>query len=292
MTLEAAAGERLDRVVAAALPALSRRQIQALFAAGRVTVIDGERRRPARRGERSAGVRLEVEVEHASDRALPDPDLPLAIIFESDQWVIVDKPAGIASAPVDAGERGTIANALIARYPEMRDIGHRPREPGLCHRLDTDTSGLLLAARDREAFEGARAALRDGRIDKRYLLVCRGAEGLREQGHIDLALSSRGGRVVVDPAGRAATTIYRVLKRNGGRALIEASAGGAFRHQLRVHFAAIGAPLVGDHLYGGEPWPARHALHASFLRFAGDETLEGFEASSPLPPELAALLEP
>ena len=294
MLLDAPAGERLDRVVARALPALSRRQIHALFDDGLVIVVEGERRRRARRGERSAGVRLEVAAAHASDAALPDPDMELAIAYESARWVIVDKPAGTASTPVDAGELGTIANALVARYPEMRGVGFRAREPGLCHRLDTDTSGLLLAARDAAAFEGARVALRDGRIDKRYLLICRDAEGLGDRGQIDLALRSRGDRVVVDPSGRPASTAYRVRARSGKRASIEATAAGAFRHQLRVHFAAIGAPLVGDELYGGEPWPGappRHALHASHLALTGDASLPGFAATSPLPSDLAALIE-
>lgn len=293
MVLDAPAGERLDRVVAAALPDLSRRQIQALFEAGAVRVVNGERRRRARRGERTAGVQLEVEVDHASDAALPDREQTVVIAFESARWVIADKPAGVASAPVDPGERGTIANALIARYPEMAEVGFRRREPGLCHRLDTDTSGLLLAARDRRAFESARAALRDGRVEKRYLLVCHDGEELADEGQIDLPLRSRGAEVIVDFAGQPRSTTFRVIERRGGRALVEAAAAGAFRHQLRVHFAAIGAPLVGDALYGGEPWIGarpRHALHASHLSFAGDGDVPGFAADSPLPSDLAALL--
>src|SRR5262249_5589367 len=133
---------------------------------------------------------VEVEIEPIEDagRALPDAGVPLVIAFETERVVIVDKAPGVPSAPIAPGEKGTIANALVARYPEMAALGFSPREPGLCHRLDTGTSGLLLAARTAAAFTTLTSALKEGRLDKRYLLLVSAAD-LPESGTIDFPLA-------------------------------------------------------------------------------------------------------
>lgn len=304
---ESDAGVRIDKVVARSA-AIGRARVVELFVGGAIFIIDADgRRRKARKGDRAeAGTVIVVDVDAAAlePAAVADPDVLLHVVFERGDLVIIDKAAGVPSAPIASGERGTIANGLRARYPEMAGIGFSSREPGLCHRLDTDTSGLLLAARTQEVFDAIVAGMKDGLLDKRYLLVCELAEGavLEDTGTIELPLAghpSDGRRVLAcrdavqaeRMGARPALTSYRVLRRSGRRALVEASASKAFRHQIRAHFAALGAPLVGDRLYGTATELARHALHASRLSWSGDGAVPAFEVDSALPPELAALVD-
>jgi len=299
-------GERLDKVVVRHTN-LGRARVGDLFAAGLVRAVDvNGRRRKARKGDRvEAGdvIYLDVEATALDRGAQPDAALDLAIVLERPDLVVVDKAAGVPSAPIVAGELGTVANGLLARYPELADIGFSPREPGLCHRLDTDTSGLLVAARTQVAFDALVAGMKSGALDKRYLLVCELAAGavLDERGAIDLPLAGHATdstRVVAcrDAVeserllARPAETRYKVLRRAGARALVEATVSRAFRHQIRVHFAAIGAPLVGDATYGEASSLGRHALHASIVAWPGDREVSAFEVSSPLPPELEHLI--
>ena len=303
---EGDAGERLDKLLARKA-SLGRARVAELFAAGAVTLLSEEGRRlKARKGDRAEpGSTLSVAIDDASVEraAVADHELALTVVLERPDVVIVDKPAGVPSAPIAVGERGTIANALLARYPEMASVGFSPREPGLCHRLDTGTSGLLLAARTKAAFDAIVGAMRFGALDKRYLLVCELSEGavLDDEGAIDwpLAGHAQDARRVVacrEPQqaerlrARAALTSFRVLRRAGRRALVEANASRAFRHQVRVHFASIGAPLVGDALYGTASELGRHALHASRLTFGGEGAVSSFDVESPLPEELERLL--
>lgn len=282
-------GGRCEALLAAAVKAggFSRADVRRWFEAGDVSVERDGRRRRAKKGDRVvAGDRI-----HWSQPAVliaPEPDTPLRLRLESEHWVIVDKPPGQACAPVRAGASGTLAQALLGHYPEMAGVGYGPREPGLIHRLDNDTSGLLWAARTGEAFDRARAALTRGDVDKRYLLLCEGE--LEDDGRIEVPVRTEGPTVRIDEAGRPATTRYRVLRRVGRRCLVEASASPAVRHQVRVHFAHIGAPLLGDVRYGGAAGAPRHALHASRISWGGDEVVAGFDVESELPDDLSALL--
>jgi 23S rRNA pseudouridine1911/1915/1917 synthase len=191
----------------------------------------------------------------------------------------------------------------------MAGIGFSPREPGLCHRLDTGTSGLVLAARTAEAFDVLGRALKEGRLDKRYLVICE-ARDLPEAGTIDIPLAPHPKdrrrvyacihpRDVARLGPRPASTSYQKLREHGPWALVEVKAPKAARHQIRAHFAAIEHPLAGDALYGGPPLPghaegadegARHALHAHRIVWKGDATVPAFTIESPLPPDLAALV--
>lgn len=287
---------------------LGRAKVAELFTNGAVTLRDASGRRlRARKGERAAvGTIIELALDEAAldDRAVPDAEFALAVVLERADLVIVEKAAGVPSAPLVAGELGTLANGLVARFPEMASVGFAAREPGLCHRLDTGTSGLLVAARTELSFTRLVGALRSGAIDKRYLCVCEVREGaaFEAKGTIRMPLVGHptdSRRVVacdgVDAASargaRPAETSYRVLQRNGTRALVEACATRAFRHQIRVHFSQLGAPLVGDVLYGGpDAGLDRYALHASHLSYAGDGTAEPFSVDSPLPETLARLV--
>ena len=286
-------GQRLDRWVALQA-GLGRRKARELCDGGFVT-LDGRRGRAAE--VTAAGAVVELEV--FSDRALPEPNATLDVRFETNAVVVVHKPAGQPTAPLRPFELGTLANALVARYPEMASLGKRLREPGLVHRLDTQTSGLVVACRTPEAFLRLDRALSNGKLEKRYLAIAE-TTSLADQGTIDSALAPdprRRGRVVTAESARSryarsSHTRYRIVGRRGSLVLIELGMQRGFRHQIRAHLAALGAPLVGDRLYGGRPWPEhpeRHALHASYVAWAGDGTLAGFEVEADMPLDMREL---
>lgn len=299
---EADAGGRLDAFLVRHVPGLSRAGARRVLEAGHVRV-NGRR---APRG----GVALEVGDRVTLAEAppptftprAPDGSVPLVVVYEDEALVIVDKPAGVPTHPLRPEEAATLVNALLAAHPEMAGVGYSPREPGIVHRLDNETSGLLIAARTAAAFDALRAALRTGAIEKRYEIVVEGSlpHDLRV---IDapLAKHPRGSRRVVahlagpiPTSARAART--EVLStapvgRELTRAIVRASV--AKRHQIRAHFAAIGHPLVGDTLYGGghrEPL-GRHYLHACALAFDHPVTGARVEVEAPRPPELERFLE-
>ncbi|MBT8481143.1 MAG: RluA family pseudouridine synthase [Myxococcales bacterium] len=266
-------GERLDVFVARRVPDLSRARAKGLIEKGEVRV-DGRRVKKSYALAAGDRVTLEDLPGPADFYAAPDPNVALEVVLETDRYVVVDKPAGVASHPLRQGELGTLAGALLARYPEMRGVGYRKREPGILHRLDTGTSGLMLAARDPGTFEELRRMLRDGEIEKRYLARCVGVVPAPSVIDKPIATDPRDRRKV------RACTDPREVKRLGARAartevlrstpaeqgsLVELRADSARRHQIRVHLASIGHPLLGDSLYGGPPLD-HHLLHASYLR--------------------------
>jgi 23S rRNA pseudouridine1911/1915/1917 synthase len=288
------AGRRADEAVLRSFPGFSRKEVKALFEAGRVRLA-GKRSKKGDRVEAGA----ELSVDAPALPIAPDPSLPLTVLFESDDFVIVDKPAGLPTAPLSRTDNRSLAAALLARYPEMAGVGFREREPGLVHRLDTETSGVVLAARSAVAFDAARAAFDSHGFQKRYLAVV--ARGLTERGRIDSWLGPdradpRRVKVFVEaPEGyaKACQTQYRVLEQGHEFALVELSVERAFRHQIRAHLAHLGFPIVGDAVYGGPVAPslgARHALHGSYIAWAGDAARAGFRAEAGLPAELRALV--
>jgi 23S rRNA pseudouridine1911/1915/1917 synthase len=252
----------------------------------------------ARQGEQIV-VDLPDDVGHA---AVPEPDAKLVVSLETDRIVVVEKPAGQPTAPIRDGETGTLANALVGHYPEMATVGHGEREPGLVHRLDTGTSGLVLAARDAAAFAALAGGLKAGGLVKQYLLIC-AAEGLASSGTIEIPIAHHPKdrkrmypcihpRDVARYAPREASTSFRVVRVEGPWALVEAGVKAALRHQIRAHMAAIGHPLANDVLYGGAAVAGieRHALHASRMVWKGDPEVPAFEVTSPLPDDLARFL--
>lgn len=256
-------GSRLDRVLCNRLT-LSRSQVKRLFEAGEVR----RNGRKAGKGELVArGDRVELGAELRESTAQPDPSIRLDIRYQDDQLVIVDKPPGMPSHPLRPGELGCAANGLLARFPEMGGTGYDDRQPGLVNRLDNDTSGLLLAARSPEMFAALRAALEAGQIEKSYLALV--TRPVRPQSiELSLAPSPRHrSRVEVNALGRPATSVVHACRGHGELFLVEVRACRAYRHQVRAHLAAIGAPILGDALYGGAFGP-RHYLHAARLSFA------------------------
>ena len=282
------AGARLDRFLVQRCPELGRRAAADFIERGLVRVAG---RRAVKSQRLAAGDEVTLPLDFAEAPAA-EPELPLDVRLERGDLVVVEKPAGQASAPLAASERGSLVGALLARYPEMKGIGYRAREPGLIHRLDTRTSGLVVAARSAVAFEVLRAALEAHQLDKRYLAIVEAA-GLPDEGLIELPLMpGKAGRVIVAPErGAPCVSHVRTLERRGRFALVEVEASRAFRHQVRVHLAASGWPIAGDVDYGGAQRPelsGRHALHASHVAWAGDGRVPAFAASSPLPDDLAA----
>jgi 23S rRNA pseudouridine1911/1915/1917 synthase len=255
-----------------------------------------------RRAQASLPVNAGASIELSLDDEAPvaEPELGLDVRLELPSVLVVHKPPGQPSAALRPGERGTLVNALVARYPELAGVGHRAREPGLVHRLDTETSGLVVVARTAPAFETLARALRGGRLGKRYLAIVAARE-LPDSGVVDGPLGpdpARRGRVrvVPDPTreyAKPSTTRFRIVERSPHFLLLELEAARAFRHQIRAHLASLGAPLVGDALYEGPAWPGagtRHALHASYVAWAGDRTVPSFAVNAALPDDMRRLL--
>lgn len=291
---EAFTGHRADEAVLRCFPGFSRKEVKELFEAGRVRG-SGRRLKKGDRLERG----MELVVEAPSVPIIPDASLPLEVLFESEDFVIVDKPAGLPTAPLVRTETRSLAAALLARYPEMRGVGFREREPGLVHRLDNETSGVVLAARSQAAFQAARSLFESSLIEKRYLAVV--TADVPESGEFESLLGPdtaepRRVRVYAEPPdgyAKQCRTSYRVLERGARFALVQLSVERAFRHQIRVHLAHLGFPIAGDALYGGAVVPElgeRHALHGSYVAWAGDAVRAGFRAEAGLPAELRALL--
>ena len=299
-------GARLDRAIVVLVPELSRARARRAVDLGAVRV---NGRRLPKGGMVATGDVVRIDVAKVAETLpLANPEAPLHVVLETPAIVVVDKPAGQPTVPIRPGEMDTLVNAILGRYPELMPteeafIGHSPREPGVIHRLDTETSGVVVVARTAAAFETLRTALKEGQLEKRYLLVC-AEEGLPEEGTIEFPLTNHPKdqrrvyacihpRDVMRYEPRPAVTSYRVLRRAGTWALVEVSAGKALRHQIRAHFAAIEHPLAGDELYGGPVIRAlgRHALHAAHGARGGGGGVDAFEVDVPLPKEMAALLE-
>ncbi|MBL8917844.1 MAG: RluA family pseudouridine synthase [Myxococcaceae bacterium] len=284
-----AQGQRVDLFVGERL-SLSRNRLKALFEAEAVRV-DG--RKVKKGASLTAGQTVVVDLQDAPSGAVADAGVPLAILYEDDALLAVDKPAGVPTQPIDPGETGTVANALVARQPELAAVGDDPREAGLCHRLDVETSGVLLAAKTKDAWKAMRAAFSEpGGVDKRYLALVRGP--LADEGEIDLPLVHAGDHVrpaLEGEEARPARSSFRVLKRKGVVSLVEVRLFTGVLHQVRAHLSAIGAPIVGDTRYGGRAAEglSRFFLHAASLEFEHPVSRRLVRVESPLPAELKAV---
>jgi len=286
-------GERLDRYVTAQAPHLSRSAVQRLIEEGAVLVNHAPGKASYRVEE---GDVVEVQVPLPTP-AEPKPEaIPLDIVYEDAALVVLNKPAGLVVHPAHGHRTGTLLNALLARYPELRAWPAEEGFPGLVHRLDRDTSGLLLVARTPAVQQALRRQFKARTVDKAYLALVHGSPRL-DRARIDSPIGrderERKRMAVVSEGGREAVTEYEVLERLPGYSLLEVHPKTGRTHQIRVHLAAIGHPVAGDPLYG--PRRERLPLNRLFLvaaRLSFIHPISGEEVtfSVPLPAELERLL--
>ncbi len=291
----AAAGQRLDAFLAARAPGLSRARIQALIASGYVTVprLAGRRLRPAARLR--AGDLVVLVVPPPAPAVLQPEPLPLDIVYEDADVLVVNKPAGLVVHPGAGRTSGTLVHAVLAHCPDLPGIGgvHRP---GIVHRLDKDTSGLLVVAKTEVALRSLQAEIAAKRATRDYLALVWGVP-VPAAGTIEAPLGRdprRRTRMAVRPDGRPAVTRYRVVEAFPDAALLEVRLVTGRTHQIRVHCAHIGHPVVGDPVYGRRrnPWGLRRqALHAYRLAFAHPRDGRALQFEVPLPEDLAAVLQ-
>ena len=281
------AGTRLDAFLAARLPELSRSRAASLVQEGRVTV-NG---RPVSKSCRlSGGETLSVSLpEQPADTALTAQDIPLDVVYEDDDVIVVNKPAGLVVHPAPGHPDGTLVNALLHHCGDsLSGIGGEKR-PGIVHRIDRDTSGLIIAAKNDRAHLSLAAQLQDHSLSRVYEAVAVG--GLREDcGTVDAPIGRHPvdrKRMAVDRQnGREAVTHWRVLARYPGFTHVECRLETGRTHQIRVHLASIGHPLLGDVVYGSKkpvPGLAGQCLHARRLRFTHPSTGQLVELECPLP---------
>lgn len=285
-------GQRLDSFLAAALPELSRARAQRLIAAGDVQV-DGRACRAATRLR--AGETVSVRIAPPEQVSLVAEELPLRIVYEDDDILVIDKPPGLVAHPAPGHPRGTLANAILGHWRGARPTGPEGLRLGLVHRLDKDTSGLLVVARHPAAQADLVRQMQQGRVEKRYLALVRGQPS-PPAGVIDAPIGRdprARTRMAVRPEGRPARTRYRTVELLGRYALLELALETGRTHQIRVHCRAIGHPIVGDPVYGVPDHHLglrRQFLHAVELHVAHPRDGRPLAFSSPLPPDLAAAL--
>jgi len=301
---ESAAGSRLDRYLAQSLPALSRARVQALIAAGHV-LLDG---RPARASHRlRAGQAIQVTVPEPQPAAPQPEDIPLAILWQDAHLLVVDKPAGLTVHPGAGRAGGTLVNALLHHVRDLSGVGGTLR-PGIVHRLDRGTSGLLVVAKDDATHRALSRQFAERSVEKEYLAVVLGVPA-RPSGEIVAAIGRdprrRKRMSTRAPRGREARSGYQVVERLDGAALLRVRIHTGRTHQIRVHLASLGHPVAGDASYGGTRMPSsrraasrealraleRPALHAARLAFSHPASGERLVFESPLPADLLRLLE-
>ena len=300
---EGACGSRLDVYLADALGE-SRNQVQKWVKAGRVLLDGLAILRPSFRLE--GGEEIECLAPEEGDEALlAAEDGELSILWEDQDIIVLDKPAPLAVHPGAGRPDHTLANRLLGRYPEIARVGH-PRRPGIVHRLDIGTTGVMVAARHPEAHRALALAFSDRHVDKIYLALAYGSLA-PPAGEIDSPIGRdprHRTRMTVSPDGRPAMTHYRTLGAASGVSSLELDLKTGRTHQIRVHLRSLGHPLVGDPVYGEARWkglPAplrpslrdfpRPALHAWRLTLDHPSTGESIRFEAPLPEDLRSLWE-
>ncbi len=293
---DALGGERLDRVVAM-VTGQSRSAVRSLVEAGAVRVDGVVRTGPAVRVR--AGTVIEVGVPEAAPAGVEaDPGVAVPVLYADDHVIVVDKPAGLVVHPGAGQSQGTLVHGILARFPEVAAVGD-PARPGIVHRLDRGTSGLLVLARSGQAYDGLVDQLAARRVTREYLALVWGHPAA-PVGMVDAPIGRSAReptRMTVSTRGREARTRYEVVAAHHepeATALVRCHLETGRTHQIRVHLAAIGHPVVGDERYGG----ARSALaldrpflHAARLAFAHPASGEEMVFDSPVPPDLSTVLD-
>jgi 23S rRNA pseudouridine1911/1915/1917 synthase len=288
---ESSAGARLDRFLSERLPEYSRAFIQKLIESGDVT-LDGRRVRPSERVR--AGQTVEVSIPPPQPVGIVATAMPLKIVYERPDLLVLNKPAGLVVHPAPGHAVGTLANALMARYPNLA-VGNALR-PGIVHRLDKGTSGLMVVALADRAYHHLIDQMKRRAVHKEYLALVHGKVG-PERGVVEAPIGREPHarqKMGVVPGGREARTTFRVIERFSDYTLLRVKLETGRTHQIRVHLASIGHPVAGDVLYGprktalGLERPFLHAWYLGFL-LPGEEAC--LVSWAPLPEELKSVLE-
>ena len=286
------AGVRLDAFLSAD-GALTRSQAARLIAEGRVRV-NGT---PAAKSARlSGGETGTVDVPQLRETALPPQDIPLDVVYEDDDVIVVNKPTGLVVHPAPGHPDGTLVNALLHHCGDsLSGIGGEKR-PGIVHRIDRDTSGLIIAAKNDTAHLALSAQLKDHSLSRTYECLVTG-NMKQDSGTVDAPIgrsSADRKKMAVVPTGRRAVTHWEVVARYPGVTHLRCRLETGRTHQIRVHMAYIGHPILGDTVYGAKkpvPGLTGQCLHATGLRFVHPRTGEPVELHCPLPPEFTAMLQ-
>ena len=306
LPVDAASGERLDAYIARHLPDLSRSQVVALIAGGHV-LLNGEI--PRKSEKVGPGDVIDVEVPKPVESTLEPENIPLVIVYQDEDIAVVDKPAGLVVHPAPGHARGTLVNALLHHVQDLSGVGGVLR-PGIVHRLDKDTSGLLLIAKHDKAHRALSTALKKREIRRAYIATVWGhlrQDTLTVDAPIGRSPNDRK-RMAIVPTGRNAVTHFQRLERWPAADLVRATLETGRTHQIRVHLLSIGHPVVGDALYAphgerGISGPAqswaralakrvhRQFLHAAELEFDHPGSGNRMSFVSPLPPDLMHVVE-
>jgi 23S rRNA pseudouridine1911/1915/1917 synthase len=287
------AGERLDRWLAARLPQYSRSAIQRWIKAGLVTVKGREEKASYQVG---VGDEICVRIPPPEEYAVTPEPLPLNVLYEDADLLVIDKPAGMVVHPAAGNWHGTLVNAVLHHCPELEGVGGE-RRPGIVHRLDKDTSGLILVAKNDRAHQALQAQFKSRQVEKSYLALVYGLV-TPARGRIEAPIGRdpvHRKRMAVLPDGRPAVTRYQVSGFYGNYTLLSCQPLTGRTHQIRVHLAYIKHPVVGDRVYGGRrqcvvPCP-RQFLHAHRIQFRLPSTGQLVEFVAPLPTDLQAVLD-
>ena len=281
---------RLDRFLAEKERELTRSRIHSLIGEGQVT-LNGQVARPAQKVRTGDRVTLTIPPVRESD--LIPQDIPLEVIYQDSDIVVIDKPAGLSVHPGPGHPDGTLVNALLARCPDIQGIGgvHRP---GIVHRLDKDTSGLIVVAKTEKAHLDISSQIKSRAVHKGYMALTVGAPP-QDSGTVDAPIARdprHRQRMAVVLGGRESRTHFRVLKELDGHALLSLTLETGRTHQIRVHLAYLGYPIYGDEVYGRRsPALPRQFLHASALEFRHPRTGEQVSFHSELPGDLKEAME-
>jgi len=291
---------RVDVYLSGKLPQLTRSRLQKLIAEGCV-LMDGQAVKPGLKLK--GGEHLSVNVPAARQLEVQAQDLPLSIIFEDDYLAVVNKPAGMVTHPGAGVEEGTLVNALLYHLKDRLSSISGVVRPGIVHRLDKDTSGLLVIAKEDQAHQSLCEQIRAKTARRQYLALVEGVMP-QEAGVVDQPIGrhpTKRKQMAIVESGRKAVSRYRVLQRFDAYSLLAVDLETGRTHQIRVHMSSLGYPVVGDLVYnrkrtGSEAVRAKlglvgHALHARYLSFSHPVTKGLLEFEAPLPPDFQRLID-